>query len=122
MNLDLQELVLGSVEDEIDMEALEAATTDQLPNGAHFMNKLQLLEQRWKHELSLKLGGRDVFVAQKLMVSLGWGSCSGLVSTMRPRQRIWDCPIQTVIVFGLPTPTIHLSGASLHCRLPFLAG
>jgi len=60
---------LGSVEDEVDLDALEAATTNALPDGVHTLNHVQLGALRLKDSLSVRFGGQDTFLAQKLMGS-----------------------------------------------------
>jgi len=65
-----EELVLGSVEDEIDIDAFEANLLDALPPGAqHTKHRMQLAYLRCGDMVSKRLGGKDETVAQKLMGS-----------------------------------------------------
>lgn len=63
-----QDLVLGSVEDEIDEEAFLETIVDELPSDAHQLHQFQLTFLRLRDQLSTSVNGYDAVVAQKLMV------------------------------------------------------
>jgi len=66
----LQDVVLGSVEDEIDMDEMESSVISDLPADAHSIHRMNLSFFKLRDQLSVNLGGNDNFVASKLMVNL----------------------------------------------------
>ena len=62
--------MLGSVEDEIDMDEMEASIVSEVPAEAHSIHRMNLSFFKLRDQLSVNLGGNDNFIASKLMVTL----------------------------------------------------
>ena len=62
--------MLGSVEDELDLDALETCIVDALPAEAHFKHRLQFTFLGLRDQVSTFLKGKDNVLAQRLMVNL----------------------------------------------------